>query len=57
MEAFRIAVIGAGSTGAAVAHDLALQGFAVTVLERGEVACGTTGRNHGLLQELSHAHP
>ncbi|MGD2251618.1 MAG: FAD-dependent oxidoreductase [Anaerolineales bacterium] len=49
MEAFRIAVIGAGSTGAAVAHDLALRGFAVTVLERGEVASGTTGRNHGLL--------
>jgi glycerol-3-phosphate dehydrogenase len=42
-------VIGSGSTGAATAHDLALRGFAVTVVERGEVACSTTGRNHGLL--------
>lgn len=42
-------VIGAGSTGAATAHDLALRGIAVTVLERGEIASGTTGRNHGLL--------
>jgi glycerol-3-phosphate dehydrogenase len=42
-------VIGAGSTGAATAHDLALRGFAVTVVERGEIASGTTGRNHGLL--------
>lgn len=42
-------VIGAGSTGAATAHDLALRGVSVTVLERGEIASGTTGRNHGLL--------
>jgi glycerol-3-phosphate dehydrogenase len=42
-------VIGAGSTGAATAHDLALRGLAVTVVERGEIASGTTGRNHGLL--------
>lgn len=42
-------VIGAGSTGAATAHDLALRGVDVTVVERGEIASGTTGRNHGLL--------
>ncbi|MGQ9515829.1 MAG: FAD-dependent oxidoreductase [Anaerolineae bacterium] len=42
-------IIGAGSTGAAVAHDLTLRGYRVTVVERGEVACETTGRNHGLL--------
>jgi glycerol-3-phosphate dehydrogenase len=42
-------VIGAGSTGAATAHDLALRGLSVTVVERGEIASGTTGRNHGLL--------
>lgn len=42
-------VIGSGSTGSAVAHDLALRGFSVTVVERGEIASGTTGRNHGLL--------
>jgi glycerol-3-phosphate dehydrogenase len=42
-------IIGAGSTGAAVAHDLAMRGVGVTVVERGEIASGTTGRNHGLL--------
>ena len=45
----RALVIGSGSTGSAVAHDLALRGLAVTVVERGEIASGTTGRNHGLL--------
>lgn len=43
-----VVVIGAGSTGAALAHDLALRGYRVTVVERGEVASETTGRNHGL---------
>ena len=42
-------VIGSGSTGSAVAHDLALRGVAVTLVERGTIASGTTGRNHGLL--------
>ena len=50
MPGFHIIVIGAGSTGAATAHDLALRGLRVTVIERGEVASGTTGRNHCLLQ-------
>jgi glycerol-3-phosphate dehydrogenase len=44
-----VIVIGAGSTGAATAHDLAQRGYRVTVLERGEVANMTTGRNHCLL--------
>lgn len=44
-----IVIIGAGSTGAAIAHDLALRGFAITLVERGEIASGTTGRNHALL--------
>ena len=44
-----VIVIGAGSTGSATAHDLALRGLRVTVIERGEVASGTTGRNHCLL--------
>lgn len=44
-----VIVIGAGSTGAATAHDLALRGIRVTVIERGEVASGTTGRNHCML--------
>lgn len=42
-------VIGAGFTGCAVAHDLALRGFSVTVVERGDIANGTSGRTHGLL--------
>lgn len=42
-------VIGAGFTGCAIAHDLALRGIHATVLERGEIASGTSGRTHGLL--------
>lgn len=42
-------VIGAGFTGCAIAHDLALRGVQATVLERGEIASGTSGRTHGLL--------
>ncbi len=49
MSTFHAIVIGAGSTGSATAHDLALRGLRVTVLERGEIASGTTGRNHCLL--------
>lgn len=48
-QAHSAIVIGGGSTGAAVAHDLALRGFQVTLVERGEIASGTTGRNHCLL--------
>lgn len=44
-----VLVIGAGFTGVAVAHDLALRGFDVEVVERGEIASGTSGRTHGLL--------
>jgi glycerol-3-phosphate dehydrogenase len=42
-------VIGAGFTGCALAHDLAARGFDVTVVERGDIASGTSGRTHGLL--------
>jgi glycerol-3-phosphate dehydrogenase len=42
-------IIGAGFTGCAVAHDLALRGFAVSVVDRGDIAYGTSGRTHGLL--------
>lgn len=42
-------IVGAGFTGCATAHDLALRGFDVTVVERGEIASGTSGRTHGLL--------
>jgi glycerol-3-phosphate dehydrogenase len=43
-----IIVIG-GGIGAALAHDLTLRGFQVTLLEKGELLCGSTGRHHGLL--------
>ncbi len=42
-------IIGAGFTGVATAHDLALRGFDVTVIERGDICNGTSGRTHGLL--------
>jgi len=32
-----------------LAHDLALRGVIVTLVERGELTSGTTGRHHGLL--------
>ena len=44
-----IVIIGGGGTGAAIAHDLALRGFEVSLFERGELLSGTTGRHHGLL--------
>ncbi len=42
-------VIGGGSTGAGVAWDAALRGLHVTLVDRGDLATGTTGRFHGLL--------
>ena len=42
-------IIGAGFTGVATAHDLALRGFDVSVFERGDICNGTSGRTHGLL--------
>ena len=44
-----IVIIGGGGTGAAIAHDLVLRGFDVSLFERGELLSGTTGRHHGLL--------
>lgn len=44
MNKKRIIVIGGGSTGCATAHDLTLRGCEVVVVERGEIASGTTGR-------------
>ncbi len=42
-------VIGAGFTGVAIAWDLTQRGFRVSVVERGPIANGTSGRTHGLL--------
>jgi glycerol-3-phosphate dehydrogenase len=44
-----ILIIGAGFTGCALAYDLSLRGFFVTIVERGEICSGTSGRTHGLL--------
>lgn len=44
-----VIIIGAGFTGVATTHDLALRGCDVTVVERGPIANGTSGRTHGLL--------
>lgn len=49
MSKFHVLIIGGGGTGGALAHDLALRGLRVTLVERGEVTSGTTGRHHGLL--------
>jgi len=49
MDAPHVIVVGGGGTGGALAHDLVLRGLAVTLLERGELTSGTTGRHHGLL--------
>ena len=44
-----ILIVGGGGTGGALAHDLTLRGLKVTLVDRGEVTSGTTGRHHGLL--------
>ncbi len=44
-----VVIVGGGGTGGALAHDLVLRGLRVTLVERGEVTSGTTGRHHGLL--------
>jgi glycerol-3-phosphate dehydrogenase len=49
MTTYHALIVGGGGTGAAVAHDLALRGLLVTLVERGEVTSGTTGRHHGML--------
>ena len=42
-------VIGGGMTGVGVLRDLALRGIRALLVERGDLASGTTGRYHGLL--------
>lgn len=45
----QVLVIGGGVTGTGVIRDLALRGLDVVLLERGNLASGTTGNFHGLL--------
>ena len=44
-----VVVIGGGSTGAGILRDLAMRGIDATLLDKGDLASGTTGRSHGLL--------
>jgi glycerol-3-phosphate dehydrogenase len=44
-----VVIVGGGGTGGAIAHDLSLRGLRVTLVERGEITSGSTGRHHGLL--------
>ena len=44
-----VVVVGGGGTGIATAYELAQRGFRCTLLERGELTSGTTGRHHGQL--------
>ncbi|EMA57143.1 FAD-dependent oxidoreductase [Halorubrum lipolyticum] len=44
-----VLVIGGGATGTGIARDLALRGVDVTLVDRGGLASGTSGRSHGLL--------
>jgi glycerol-3-phosphate dehydrogenase len=48
-QAPHIVVIGGGSTGTGIVRDLAMRGFEVTLVEKGNLTHGTTGRMHGLL--------
>ncbi len=43
-----VLVVGGGATGSGVARDLALRGVDVTLVDRGPLADGTSGRSHGL---------
>ena len=44
-----VLVIGGGATGAGVAWDAALRGYDVVLVDRADLAEGTSGRFHGLL--------
>ncbi|MGH2717666.1 MAG: NAD(P)/FAD-dependent oxidoreductase, partial [Actinomycetota bacterium] len=44
-----VVVVGGGILGCSVAAELARRGAAVSLVERGPIAAGASGRNHGLL--------
>ncbi len=44
-----VLVIGGGATGTGILRDLAMRGFQTILVERRDLAYGTTGRYHGLL--------
>ncbi len=44
-----VVIIGGGATGTGIMRDCALRGIKCILLEKDDLASGTTGRNHGLL--------
>ncbi|MCG3765067.1 anaerobic glycerol-3-phosphate dehydrogenase subunit A [Vibrio cincinnatiensis] len=44
-----VIIIGGGATGTGIMRDCALRGIPCVLLEKDDIASGTTGRNHGLL--------
>jgi len=44
-----VLAIGGGATGTGIARDLAVRGVDVTLVDRGGLGSGTSGRSHGLL--------
>lgn len=49
IQSFDVIVVGGGATGGGVALDLALRGLRVALVDRSDLADGTSGRYHGLL--------
>ncbi|MGD8960445.1 MAG: FAD-dependent oxidoreductase, partial [Desulfobacteraceae bacterium] len=45
----QVLIVGGGATGAGLARDLSLRGVACLLVERGDLAAGASGANHGLL--------
>ncbi len=44
-----VVIIGGGATGTGIMRDCALRGIECILIEKDDIASGTTGRNHGLL--------
>jgi glycerol-3-phosphate dehydrogenase len=59
-ETFDVLVVGAGSTGAAVARDAALRGLRVAICDRGDIAAETSSHSskliHGGIRYLENGH-
>ena len=60
VEAFDVAIVGGGITGAGIARDAALRGLRVALLEAEDFASGTSSRSsrlvHGGIRYLEHGH-
>lgn len=46
---YDVIIIGGGATGAGILRDCSLRGLRAILIEKDDIASGTTGRNHGLL--------